>query len=120
MIANSGSIEGPTMHRLSRLQHLESLLLGGLAALTCASGTAGAADSVPTLPGSDWEGYNNSLDGQRYSLLDQINTSNAANLVEVCRASIAARGSLQSGLVVVGDSIFVPTATETFAVDPVN
>src|SRR5581483_9667780 len=108
------------MHRLSHLQRLKGLLLGSHAATPLAVGTASAADSAPTLPGSDWEGYNKSLDGQRYSLLDQINTSNAANLVEVCRARIAARGSLQSGLVVVRDSMFVTTATETFAVDPVN
>src|SRR5882757_11285552 len=82
--------------------------------------TAAPADSVPALPGSDWLGYNNSLDGQRYSLLEQINATNAGSLVEVCRARIAARGSLQSGLVVVGDSMFVTTATETFAIDPVT
>jgi len=116
------------MHSLTA--PLRGLLVGSLATLTFATGTAGAAtaagaaasatEAVPALPGSDWEGYNKSLDGQRYSLLDQINTTNASNLVEVCRARIAARGSLQSGLVVVGDAIFVTTATETFAVDPVN
>jgi alcohol dehydrogenase (cytochrome c) len=107
------------MHRTRRsLSLLTVLSLCGLAALPFAG--AAAADSVPALPGSDWEGYNKSLDGERYSLLDQINTSNAASLVEVCRTRIAARGSLQSGLVVVGDSIFVTTATETFAVDPVT
>jgi PQQ-dependent dehydrogenase (methanol/ethanol family) len=90
------------------------LLLAGLPA------TAASADSVPALPGSDWLGYNNSLDGQRYSLLDQVNASNAAQLVEVCRARVAARGSLQSGLLVVRDSMFVTTATETFAIDPVT
>jgi alcohol dehydrogenase (cytochrome c) len=106
------------MHRISRFVRFRVLLLGSLAALPLAS--AAAADSVPTLPGSDWEGYNNTLDGQRYSLLDQINPANAANLIEVCRARIAARGSLQSGLVVIGDSVFVTTPTETLAIDPVN
>ena len=48
--------------------------------------SAAPADSGPALPGSDWLGYNNSLDGQRYSLLEQINAGNAGGLVEVCRA----------------------------------
>jgi len=47
-------------------------------------------------PGSDWETYNKSLEGQRYSPLSEINASNAANLTEVCRAPRAARGSLES------------------------
>ncbi len=104
------------MHRYNNLKRLALLLAGVLGW----QATTAWAQTAPALPGSDWEGYNNSLDGQRYSLLDQINTGNAANLVEVCRARVAARGSLQSGLIVVGDSMFVTTATETFAIDPVT
>jgi alcohol dehydrogenase (cytochrome c) len=81
---------------------------------------AAAAAPVPAPPGADWEGYNKSLDGQRYSLLDEINVSNAASLVEVCRVRVAPRGSLQSGLVVIEDALFVTTPTETFAMDPVT
>jgi alcohol dehydrogenase (cytochrome c) len=104
------------VHRYNNLQRLAFLL----AAVLGWQATTALAQTAPALPGSDWEGYNNSLDGQRYSLLDQINTGNAANLIEVCRARVAARGSLQSGLIVVGDSMFVTTATETFAIDPVT
>jgi alcohol dehydrogenase (cytochrome c) len=89
--------------------------LFGLAAFAA---VGARADSVPSPPGADWEGYNKSFDGQRYSLLDQINASNAAGLVEVCRARVAAGGSLESGLVVIADSLFVTTATDTLAVDP--
>ena len=78
------------------------------------------AQSDPTPPGTDWEGYNKSLEGQRYSLLDQINAANAASLVEVCRVPVAARGSLQSGLVVIGDTMFVATPIDTFALNPMN
>jgi alcohol dehydrogenase (cytochrome c) len=84
------------------------------------SSMAAPDDSTPWQPGSDWENYNKSLDGQRYSPLTELNVANAAHLVEVCRARIAARGSLESGLVVVGDSMFVTTATDTFAIDPVT
>jgi alcohol dehydrogenase (cytochrome c) len=72
------------------------------------------------LANADWEGYNKSLDGQRYSRLDQINPSNAANLKEVCRVPVAARGSFQAGPVVIGDSLFVTTPTETFSLDPLT
>lgn len=74
----------------------------------------------PLPTGVDWEGYNKTLDGQRYSLLDEINASNAATLAEVCRVRVAQRGSFQSGLVVIGDLLFATTSTETFAVDPVS
>jgi alcohol dehydrogenase (cytochrome c) len=87
-------------------------------AVACAA--VSAAELALSPPGADWENYNKTLDGQRYSPLDQITAANAASLVEVCRARVAARGALQSGLVVVGDSMFVTTATETFAFDPVT
>jgi alcohol dehydrogenase (cytochrome c) len=119
------------MHRSAAQQSCASLLLCVLATLAAAAVTADArapqpgnsptaADEVLWQPGSDWENYNKSLDGQRYSPLSEINVSNAANLSEVCRAPLAARGSLESGLVVVGDSMFVTTATDTFAIDPVT
>jgi alcohol dehydrogenase (cytochrome c) len=90
--------------------------LCALSVLACLA----AAGQVQASTGADWEGYNKLLDGQRYSLLDEINVSNAASLVEVCRVRLAPRGSLQSGLVVIDDSMFVSTPTETFALDPVT
>lgn len=77
-----------------------------------------AQDATP--PGAEWESYNRSLDGQRYSPLDEINAANAATLVEVCRVPVARLGSLESGLLVIADSLFVTTPTETIALDPVN
>jgi len=85
-----------------------------------AAHAAAIADSVPSPPGADWENYNKSLDGQRFSPLSQINTANVGGLTEVCRVRVAARGSLQSGLLVIADSMFLTTPTETFAVDPVT
>jgi alcohol dehydrogenase (cytochrome c) len=103
------------MHRLAAQKRCALLLLSMLATLVA------AAEEVGTwTPGSDWESYNKSLDGQRYSPLSEINAANAAGLVEVCRAPLEARGSLESGLVVVGRSLFVTTATDTLAIDPVT
>jgi glucose dehydrogenase len=100
----------------SRQKMLTALLLCSLSAV----GAAAPADTVPSPPGADWENYNNSLDGQRFSPLSQINAGNVASLAEVCRVRLAARGSLQSGLIVVADAMFVTTPTETFAIDPVT
>ena len=87
--------------------------------LTCGLAAASlAAESWQ--PGSDWETYNKSLEGERYSPLSEINTSNADHLTELCRAPLASRGSLEAGLVVVEDALFVTTATDTLAIDPVT
>jgi alcohol dehydrogenase (cytochrome c) len=84
-------------------------------------GTAKAQQLMNPVPyGGDWEGYNKLADGQRYSPLDQVNVSNAAQLGEVCRVRLAAHGSFEAAPVVVGDSMYVTTPTETFALDPVN
>jgi alcohol dehydrogenase (cytochrome c) len=77
-----------------------------------------AQDASP--PGSDWEGYNKSLNGQRFSPLDEINAANVSSVTEVCRVPVARLGSLQSGLVVIADILFVTTPTETMAMDPVT
>ncbi len=89
-----------------------------ISVVLAAESAPSAAPLVPT--GADWEGYNNTLDGQRHSLLAQINTGNAASLAEVCRVRLAVSGGLGSGPVVVGDSLFVTTATETFAINPTS
>lgn len=103
------------MHRLAAQKTCALLVLSMLATLAAA-----AQDATPWAPGSDWENYNKSLNGQRYSPLSEISATNAAELMEVCRAPLEARGSLESGLVVVGDSLFVTTATDTLAIDPVT
>ncbi len=81
---------------------------------------AQAQTDSQAIVGADWEGYNRTLDGQRYSPLSEINPSNAANLTETCRVSVASRGSLQAGPVVIEDFMYVTTPTETFAIDPVS
>src|ERR1700722_11381873 len=58
----------------------------------------------PPSAGGEWEGYNKSLDGQRFSPLVQIGVANASHLRENCRVRVADRGSFQSGLVMVGNT----------------
>ena len=88
----------------------------------CVAGAA-AADKGRAVPsafsvGGEWTSYNKSLDGQRYSMLRQINTGNAAQLAEVCRIRIDDHGSFQAGLIVVGDVMYATTITDTIALDP--
>ncbi|MGR9092443.1 MAG: hypothetical protein ACU85U_17890 [Gammaproteobacteria bacterium] len=91
-----------------------------------AIGLSHAADRVPDtdLPersaGGEWPGYNKTLDGQRWSPLTQINRSNADALAEVCRYKVDASGSVQAGLIVVDNVMYLTTATDTLAMDPTN
>jgi alcohol dehydrogenase (cytochrome c) len=95
-------------------------------ALALVAHAAHAADRIadPQAPvpptGSEWPSYNLSVDGQRYSLLDQIDTGNAGQLAEVCRYKVDDTGSFQAGLVVIDDVMYGTTATDTFALDPTN
>jgi alcohol dehydrogenase (cytochrome c) len=67
--------------------------------------------------GANWPSYNNSLDGQRYSALKQINTANAAQLGEVCRVQIDGPTSFHAGLVAQAGVIYTATGRETVALD---
>jgi alcohol dehydrogenase (cytochrome c) len=107
---------------------LARFLLRGTAcvlAMQMASAGAFAASAVvesagQLIPGDDWRGYNKTLDGQRFSPLDQINVENASSLKELCRVEIAHRGSFQSGPLVVDGTMYVTAEEQTVAVDPVT
>ncbi len=91
-------------------------LLGACAARAVEAVAAQTATAAHT-PGGDWPMYNKSLDGQRYSPLAQINLQNADQLAEVCHLPIAEQGTFQSGLIVVGDTMYATTDTDTIALD---
>jgi alcohol dehydrogenase (cytochrome c) len=95
------------------LHCLLGVALGGFA-------TVPLTEAAPASAGSQWEGYNKSLDSQRYSPLTEINSTNAGTLVETCRVQVAKRGSFQSGLVVVDGTMFATTSTDTLALDPLT
>ncbi len=104
------------------LQRAARAALYGLLGL-CATGVFAAGKNVAIATpafnvGGEWGSYNKSLDGQRYSMLRQINTSNAAELAEVCRIRIEDHGSFQAGLVVINDVMYATTNTDTIALDP--
>jgi alcohol dehydrogenase (cytochrome c) len=97
------------------------LLTFAVAAVALASGVpSGAPEAGGYTPGGDWPIYNKTLDGQRYSPLAQINAANAGSLTEVCRLKVADHGTFQAGLIVVGDTMYATTDTDTIALDPAN
>ena len=72
------------------------------------------------MTGGEWRSYNKSLDGQRFSLLRQINANNAGSLDEVCSTRLADQGSFQAGLLVIDGVMYATTNTDTVALNPVN
>src|SRR5919112_6344136 len=81
----------------------------------------GPALAAPVLdrvdPDGDWRAYNRTLEGDRGSPLSQIDTGNVARLRPVCRFDLGERVPLESGLVVVAGTMYVTTATRTYAFD---
>src|SRR4051812_434619 len=74
---------------------------------------AGPADT-------DWMSYNGTVNGQRYSPLDQITVANVASLAEVCRLQVDDSGTFQAGLLQIDGTLYLTTAHDTLAVDATN
>lgn len=72
----------------------------------------GAAE--PTA-GSGWLMYNGGYSADRFSPLTQITRDNVGKLMETGRYELPETTSFQSGPLVVGDTLFVTTATSTYA-----
>jgi alcohol dehydrogenase (cytochrome c) len=71
-----------------------------------------------TVSDGDWPGYNRTLASDRFSPLNQITTDNVANLKQVCTFDLGESGNFQSGMIVVNNSLYVSTDTNTFSIDP--
>jgi alcohol dehydrogenase (cytochrome c) len=93
--------------------------LFGVLCVFGAAGFAFAADSVKA-PDVEWRGYNNNYDSQRFSPLTQITPANVASLQAVCGIKLGDDGAFESGLVMIGDTLYVTTVHTTVALDPVN
>jgi glucose dehydrogenase len=67
--------------------------------------------------GSEWPAYNGGYDATRFSSLTRINTGNVASLAEVARFHIPETTAFQSGPVLIDGTMYVTTATNTYAID---
>lgn len=72
--------------------------------------SAGPADT-------NWPSYNGTVNGQRYSPLDQINAQNVTSLKEVCRLKVDDSGPFQTGLIQIDGTLYFTNAHDTVAVD---
>ncbi|MCE5215476.1 PQQ-binding-like beta-propeller repeat protein [bacterium] len=87
------------------------VLLGLLVlAMVIGVGMASAADT-------QWRGFNGGYSAERFSSLDQINTANAKSLRQVAHCQLPETTSFQAGPVMVGSTLYVTTATATYALD---
>jgi alcohol dehydrogenase (cytochrome c) len=66
---------------------------------------------------TNWPNYNGTVNGQRYSPLDQINAQNVTSLKEVCRLKVADAGPFQSGLLQIDGTLYFTNAHDTIAAD---
>lgn len=71
-------------------------------------------------PASDWGTYNRTLKGERYSPLAQINTHNVASLHPVCTFTLDKSVNMQSGPLEIGNTLYVTTLQNTYAIDASN
>lgn len=72
---------------------------------------AAADDSV-------WLMYNKSLNGQRFSRLNQINTDNAKNLSATCIFQAGEIGAFQASPVIYDGMMYITTPFNTYALNP--
>jgi alcohol dehydrogenase (cytochrome c) len=112
---------------LTRL--LGSLLVGLSVLFGACSAKPAESDATPNSPGpiavksgamvsgAEWPSYNGGYDGTRYSPLSHINTGNVASLVEVARFTLPETTAFQSGPVLINGTMYVTTATNTYALD---
>ena len=66
----------------------------------------------------DWPMYNGGYAADRFSPLQQITPANVKSLVQVGHYQLPETTSFQAGPLVIGDTMFVTTATSTYALDP--
>jgi PQQ-dependent dehydrogenase (methanol/ethanol family) len=108
---------------------LGSLLFGSILVCNgCSSenknnvATSSSPAPTPSQPGgmssgAEWPSYNGGYDAARFSSLTKINTGNVGSLAEVARFKLPETTSFQSGPVVIDGTMYVTTATTTYALD---
>ena len=106
------AFQGRTMKKLNAGMRHAQALVGGLLWGSLAF-AAGPSDT-------DWPSYNNTVDGQRYSALEQITAANVAGLKEVCRLQVDDSGTFQPGIIAIDGTLYLTNAHDTLAVDASN
>lgn len=77
--------------------------------------------AVPPAPGdTEWPYYNNRINGNRYSSLNEINAGNIAKLSEACRVHVSGTGAFSAGTILVDGILYTTAWRTTMAVQPTN
>jgi len=95
-------------------------LCGVLALCASVTGVHAEEATTPDPSNTSWLSYNGNVNGQRFVDLKQINTSNVAQLGEICRLKVDAAGSFHSGILQIDGVLYFTTASDTLAVDATN
>jgi len=82
-----------------------------LPAVSVPGGAANAADA------RGWPSYNRTLGGDRFSPLAEIDRTNVASLRQVCAYTLPEVTSLQTGPLVIGQTMYFTTDTISYAID---
>jgi alcohol dehydrogenase (cytochrome c) len=77
---------------------------------------AGAASSNANT--DDWPSYNRTLTSERFSPLNQINTSNASKLQALCTYDTGQYTGFNSGLLEINNALIFATEFDIFSIDP--
>lgn len=113
-----------------RLEHMGGLARNYLLTLDPPAGTldvetnpdaAASVDNAAAAPAEttgDWPSYNRTLTSNRFSGLDQIDTSNVAQLKVVCTYDTGQIVAFESGLIVVDGALIGTTEFDIFSIDP--
>jgi alcohol dehydrogenase (cytochrome c) len=102
------------------------LVLGTILVTSACSSRNPSADTRSSKPAdqpggmpstSEWPAYNGGYNATRFSPVTQINTGNVASLTEVARFKLPETTAFQSGPVLIDGTLYVTTATNTYAID---
>jgi PQQ-dependent dehydrogenase (methanol/ethanol family) len=89
-------------------------LLAGVALFASITG----ASAVVAAPPVDWPTYNRTLTSDRFAPIAEINSRNVSRLKVHCTYDTGQMNAFQSGLVVVGGTLYATTEHDTIALDP--
>ena len=96
---------------------LVAIVFGCLAG--CDTGTSPdvAGTSSPDIAAGDWQTYNRTLAGDRFSPLAEIDRGNVAALQEVCSYALPEVSSLQTGPLVIAGTMYFTTESASYSID---
>jgi alcohol dehydrogenase (cytochrome c) len=69
-------------------------------------------------PAEDWPSYNRTLTSERYSQLNEINTTNVAQLKVLCTYDVNQFAAFESGLIMVDGALIGTTEFDIFSLNP--